>query len=167
MELKAQLNYLRIAPRKVRLVANVVKGRDVRDALLELDHLPKRSALPLSKLIRSAIANAKHNFQIPEKGLYVKNILVDGGPMQKRFTPRAFGRAAPIRKRTSHISLILETREEVQAKTLKKSAPIVRDAQPEDIRSDENTGREKNEGPTNARKNTPGFVQRMFRRKAI
>lgn len=174
-EVKAHLKYLRISPRKVRLVTDLIKGLDAKRAELELSYLPKRSSLPILKLLRSAVANAKHNFQLPEEGLYIKEIFVNSGTVIKRFTPRAFGRASPIRKRTSHISLVLDTRKSVKPPSKKRVAergPAVRDLTQEDIKEEfaslpkeeKETGKEEfhrlKAKPTN-------FVRRVFRRKAI
>lgn len=108
MEVKASLRNLRIAPRKVRLVADMVRGKMVAEAKLQLAHNKKRASLPVLKLINSAVANADHNFNIDTATLRIKAIMVDQGPMLKRFMPRAFGRAAEIQKRMSHIRLVLE-----------------------------------------------------------
>ncbi|MBI4121112.1 MAG: 50S ribosomal protein L22 [Parcubacteria group bacterium] len=106
--MKAFLRNYRQSPRKVRLLADLVRGREVSDALVILEAAVKRGALPLRKLLSSAIANAKKNDGIgDESALYVKEIRVDEGPTMKRGMPRAFGRSAIIRKRTSHISLVL------------------------------------------------------------
>lgn len=173
MEVKAHLNYLRMSPRKVRLVANLIKGLDTKRAELELQYVGRRSAEPLLKLLRSAVANAKHNFQLPEEGLYIKSILVNQGPTLKRFMPRAFGRAAPVRKRSSHVSLVLDTRSPVltkQRKNLKKEEPLIRDLIREDIKeefADEQSkgGRETPKEKPKIR--TPDFVRRVFKRKVI
>jgi len=173
MEIKAKLNYLRISPRKVRLAANLIKGMDVERAELELLHLTKRSSEPLLKLIKSAVANAQHNFRIDEEALYVKNVLVNEGPKLKRYRPRAFGRAAPIRKRTSHISLILDTKEPVREreKGAKKSTLAVREAAPEEIKEEVDTRKERivspRGGEARLKQKPTGFVRKMFRRKAI
>lgn len=111
MEVKAHLRHLRIAPRKVRLVINLVRGMSVEKALDQLSVLPKRSSLPVTKLIQSAVANAKHNFNLDEKTLVVKSIIANEGPKLKRWMPKAFGRANPILKRTTHITVILEGKE--------------------------------------------------------
>lgn len=111
-DIKAKLNYLRISPRKVRLAADLVRNQKVQKAIKQLMFLNKRAALPLKKILESALANARNNFGIKDESrLYVKEIKVDQGPMLKRFRPRAFGRAAMIRKKTSHISLILSEQE--------------------------------------------------------
>lgn len=103
----AKLNYTRIPPRKVRLVANLIQGMSVARAQTQLQFLTKRAADPLAKLLKSAISNAKQNFQLDENDLVVKRLTVDGGPVLKRFRARAFGRAARLRKRTSHITVVL------------------------------------------------------------
>lgn len=108
IEIKAHLNYLRMSPRKVRLVASLIKGRGVKNAENLLHNTTKRSAHPLQKLLNSAVANAKHNFQIDKDSLFVKNILINKGPTFKRFLPRARGSASKINKRSSHITIVLE-----------------------------------------------------------
>ncbi len=106
----AYLGSLRIAPRKVRLLIDLVKGMDARDAEAQLRSLPKRGAEPILKLIKSAIANAYHNAKIAKATpLIITDFRVDEGRTLKRSMPRARGRAFPIRKRTSHVSLTLET----------------------------------------------------------
>lgn len=106
-EVVAQLRYLRQSSRKVRLVAQSVVKLPVERALAALDFVPKAASLPLAKLIRSAMANAKHNFNLAEEGLYIKAFMVDQGPALKRFRPAAFGMAHPIKKHTCHIKLVL------------------------------------------------------------
>lgn len=110
METKAQLKFLHIAPRKVRLVAHVIKGMDAKRALVELGAMTKRSAKPILKLLLSAIANGKHNLKQEHNDFVVKEILVNPGSVYKRSMPRAFGRASRIRKRTSHITIVLGIR---------------------------------------------------------
>jgi len=123
MEVRAKLKYLRISPKKVRLVANIVKGMDVLEALEQLKFISKSATNPLTKLINSAIANAENNFNLKKNNLYIKNILVDQGPTLHRWLPRAFGRATPLRKRSSHILVILDERVATKEakKTVKKS----------------------------------------------
>ena len=111
MEVRAKLNSLRISPRKVRLITDLIRGMDVLRAELELAQVPKRSAGDVQKLLKSAVANARHNFDLEKDRLYIKEIFVDGGVVMKRQMPRAFGRAAMIRKRTSNISLVLSTKD--------------------------------------------------------
>lgn len=109
-QIKAHLNYLRISPRKVRLVANLIKGKEIKTAENLLRSATKRSTHFLQKLLNSAIANAKHNFQIDKDSLFIKNVLVNKGPTLKRFLPRARGSASRINKRSSHITVILNTK---------------------------------------------------------
>lgn len=111
MEITARIRYLGIAPRKVRLAAAVVRGMDALRAEQELLRRARRAAPVLVKLLRSARASARHDFRLEDAALKVKEIRVDAGPVAKRFRARAFGRAARIRRRTSHISLVLETKE--------------------------------------------------------
>lgn len=108
MPVTAKLNYLRIAPRKVRLVADLIRGKKVSQALTLLQFTTKKPALPLLKLLKSAIANARHNFGLEEKNLYISKILVNEGPKLKRWMARARGRATEIQKKTSHITLVLD-----------------------------------------------------------
>ncbi len=108
MEAKAVGKYIRISPQKARLVADVVRGMGVDQAVTTLRFMPKKSAGILRKVIESAIANATQDDQIDVDNLYVKTILIDGGPSLKRIRPRAMGRATGIIKRTSHITVILD-----------------------------------------------------------
>lgn len=116
-EVRAQLNFFRMGPRKVRLVADLMRGRKVVTAINTLSVLNKIAAKPLLKLLKSAVANAKHNFSLSEDSLRVFRITVDGGPVLKRWMPKAHGRATPIRERTSHITIIL-TGEKVATKNV-------------------------------------------------
>lgn len=106
-EVTAKLNFLRIGPRKVRLIVDLIRGRKVVKAINILSLLNKVAAKPILKLLNSAVANAKHNYNLPVDVLHIAKITVDGGPVLKRSMPKAHGRATPIRERTSHISLIL------------------------------------------------------------
>ncbi len=108
MEVKAKLRYLRMSPRKVRYVADLIRGKNVNEALTTLNLSVKKAAKPLKKLLESAIANAKETGKIDIDNLKIHRLLVDEGPTLKRFRPRAMGRATMIRKRTSHITIILK-----------------------------------------------------------
>jgi large subunit ribosomal protein L22 len=107
MDVHAYARNIRMSPRKVRLVVDLVRGLSVADADAQLGFFRKAAALPVRKLLQSATANATHNFQLDAGALRIKEIRVDGGPVLKRARPRAMGRSAPIRKRTSHISIVL------------------------------------------------------------
>lgn len=108
MQVKAQLNNLRVAPRKVRLVANLIKGMKVDDALDQLRFLNKKSAQPVAVLLSSAIANATNNLSLDRSNLRIKEAVVEQGITLKRFMPRAYGRANVIRKKMSHVRIIVE-----------------------------------------------------------
>jgi len=103
----AKLRYLRMSPRKVRLVAGLIRGVGVENAKNRLMFCDKKAAEHVLKLLDSAVANAKNNFSKTE-GLYVSRIFVDQGPTYKRFRPRAKGMTGPINKKTSHVTIILE-----------------------------------------------------------
>lgn len=103
---KAQLKSLRVGPRKVRLLVDLIRGMQVDDALAQLQFSKKSAALPLKKLLDSAIANAQVQ-NLKREGLVVETAFVDEGKTLKRWMPRAMGRATPIRKRSSHITLVL------------------------------------------------------------
>lgn len=105
-EAKATLSNYRQSPRKVRLVADTVRGKSVEEAITTLSFIPKRSALPLQKLLTSALANAK-DLSVPTENLIVKEIKVDAGSILYRRRPRSKGMSNPIRKRTSHVSVTL------------------------------------------------------------
>jgi large subunit ribosomal protein L22 len=104
----AKLRYLRMAPRKARLLIDMIRGMKASDALLQLQFSKRHASLPVYKLLASAVANAEHNASINSETLIIKTATVDGGPILYRSMPRAQGRATPIRKRTSHITLVLE-----------------------------------------------------------
>ncbi|NIQ89630.1 MAG: 50S ribosomal protein L22 [Deltaproteobacteria bacterium] len=108
MEVRAVTRYVRIAPRKARLVTELIKGKPVEEALTILRFVPKKAARLVDKTLRSAVANAEQNPNIDVDTLYIKRIFVDGGPTMKRWRARAMGRATRIIKRTSHITVILD-----------------------------------------------------------
>lgn len=109
MQAKAIARYIKISPRKVRLLVDLIRGKSTAEAEVQLRVSAKAAKAPLLKLLRSAVTNAENKNMNSER-LYVKEVTVDGGPVLKRFRARAFGRAAPIRKRTSHITIILAER---------------------------------------------------------
>ncbi len=163
MKQTAKTNYLRIAPRKVRVVADVLKGLPVQEAEAQLMLQRRRAAKPLLKLLRSAVANAKNNQRVNPDYLYIESIRVDGGPMLKRFLPRARGTATPIEKKTSHVSLVLAENTRltprftiVVPKKEKKLPDEERRARKEKAREEMRDG---------GRSRRPGFFRRMFSRK--
>lgn len=107
MEASAKLSFARLSSRKTRLLADLVRGKRIQDALTMLRFSPQPSAKLVSKLLKSAVANAEQKGAPDVDRLFVKTIYVDGGPALKRFTPRAQGRASKIRKPTSHITVVL------------------------------------------------------------
>jgi len=107
MPVTARLRYLRIAPRKVRLVADLIRGKSVEEAQTVLSFTTKKAAQTLLKLLNSAIANAK-NLELDPANLYIAKILVDEGPKYKRWIARARGRADQIQKKTSHVTIVLD-----------------------------------------------------------
>lgn len=108
MAAKARLKLVRMTPRKMRVVANVVRGKNVQDAINFLTFCKRSAARPLLKLLKSAVANADAKGGVDVDNLYVKELLVDGGPTMRRFMPRARGMATPVLKRTSKVSVSLE-----------------------------------------------------------
>lgn len=122
MAFEAKLKHLRIAPRKVRLVADLVRGKGVEEAQAILNFTVKRASLPVLKLLNSAAANAKNVAQKDSSSLFVAKITVDGGPVMKRILPRAKGKADRMLKRTSHITIVLDEKKEEKPKKEKKTA---------------------------------------------
>ncbi|HTG69571.1 MULTISPECIES: 50S ribosomal protein L22 [Bacillales] len=106
-EAKAHAKFIRIAPRKAQLVADLIRGKQVGEAIAILRHTPKSASPILEKLLNSAIANAEHNYQLDVNKLFISQAFVNQGPTMKRFRPRAMGRASRINKRTSHITLVV------------------------------------------------------------
>ena len=111
MESKAYLKYVRISPRKVSIVLDLIRGKDVKLAKAILEQTPKAATEPLLKLLKSAVANAENNHDMDVASLYVAECSVSQGPTLKRIRPRAQGRAFRIDKKTSHITLVLKERE--------------------------------------------------------
>ena len=120
MEVTLKLNHLRIAPRKVRLLADLIRGKKAREAAKILDFSVKRGSQPLRKLLGSAVASAKNDFQLDESTLFISKITVDEGPKLKRWRARARGRAAEIQKKTSHVTLALEGEKIKEAKKIQE-----------------------------------------------
>jgi large subunit ribosomal protein L22 len=114
--MKGHLRHLRIAPRKVRLVGDMIKGKKAEEAVKILDFAVKKASLPMKKLLLSVIANAKQNFGKKPENLIVKKVIVNEGPKLKRLMPRARGRAYEIQKKSSHITIELADLSEENAK---------------------------------------------------
>jgi len=111
MEARAIARYVRISPRKARQVAPLVKGKNVEEALAILRHTRKRGAELVSKVLKSAIANAEHNLELNKDDLYVADVRIDEGPTMKRRRARMRGMPAPILRRTSHITVVVREKE--------------------------------------------------------
>ena len=124
----AKLRYLRITPRKVRQVSDLIRGKTVEEAQTILRYTVKKAAQPLLKLLKSPVASAKNNFQLEELNLYISKILVDEGPKLKRWRARARGRADEIQKKTSHVTIVLDeiTKKPKKVKKIKeiKKVPL-------------------------------------------
>lgn len=123
MAVKAIANGVRISPRKVAVVAALVRGRTVEDAVTILEHTPRRAALAVKKVIQSAAANADHNHNLKPGTLSIVEITVNAGPRLKRYRPAAHGRALPFQRRTSHIRVVVDGEERAKkpAKTEKEA----------------------------------------------
>ena len=169
---RATLRYLHIAPRKVRLVADTLRGLPVREAEAQLIHRLERSARPLLKLLRSAIADASHTKKLEPVNLVVAELRVDEAPRLKRFLPRAQGRATPILKRSSHVTLVLEAKgpqrdrfiiAPPKKKTKKEQKKPKRPAQPAGTKGAVSGERQHEKGHEKG----PGFFRRIFRRKSV
>jgi large subunit ribosomal protein L22 len=122
MEVTAKLSNLRTAPRKVRLAADLVRGKDVPKAQAILLFTVSKPGKSILKLLNSAVASAKHNHQLDENNLFISKITVDEGPKLKRWHPMSRGRAYPILKRTSHIAIVLSERNPAKKEEAKKAA---------------------------------------------
>ena len=109
---KAIARTVRIAPRKVRLVVDLIRGKKIGEAVAILRHTPKAASPVVEKVLKSAVANAEHNYELDINNLVVSEIFVDEGPTLKRFRPRAQGRASAINKRTSHITIVVSEKKE-------------------------------------------------------
>lgn len=170
-EVKAKARFIRIAPRKVRLVISQLPGLEVERALNYLRFVKKAAVLPVTKLLLSAIANAENNFKLDKKDLYIKKIIANDGPVLKRWQPRASGRATPIRKRTSHIELILGVKAGAKPKTTVKKevgkeakAEEVKIVKPQEVKKEalKIGGKSQKEEKGQRRK---GFFRGIFQRK--
>ena len=166
----ANVRYLRMAPRKVRLIGNIIKRMHVNEAEAQLLTHARRAAEPMLKLLRSAIDNAKKNGLDISKTI-VKEVRTDKGPMLKRFMPRAQGRATPIHKHTSHVILLLQESEKmvpsrfVAARKEKKSLKHEHEHAPAKKKAE----KEKKDVETKSEVKTKdkGFSQKMFQRKSV
>lgn len=178
MEIKAQLRHLRITPRKVRLILSLVRGLSAKDAENQLQLMSKRGSDPVLKLLRSAIANAKNVYGIEKDSLYIHQIFANEGRTLKRWLPRAFGRASSINKRSSHIVVVLKSKDDVQGKKKKKMNVLAAENTTQGAQSSDKAGnvtakqsgkQNKQTGSEEMRRSAakPSVVKRVFRRKSI
>jgi len=161
----AKIHYLRMAPRKVRSVADLIKGLTVNEAEAQLMVTRRRAAVPLLKLLRSAVANLKSNKRGEPENFYVESLRVDQGPMLKRFLPRARGMATPIQKKMSHVTIVLAEKEGLAPRfkiVVQKKTKL-----PPELNKTEKKGKEpKKEEKTVATPQKPGFFRKVFSRKS-
>ena len=118
---KASANHIHLSPRKMRLVTNLIKGMNAVDAVTQLQHIEKKASPIMIKLIQSAVANAKNNFSLDPERLFIKSVTADMGKVMKRYFPRARGSAFVIRRKMSHIDIVLEERKSGKASKSKLS----------------------------------------------
>lgn len=177
MKVQATLNNLRISPRKVRLVTHALIGVDTREALLQLLKMVKKSSDPLYTLLASAVANASNNFGLDPENLYVHAISVGDGLRLERWLPRAFGRATPLIRRGSNVTITLEERVEGKNRTEKKKAiketVVIKEAEiSETEKKDEKTVTKalrpemKQESGREIKPTAKRTVKKMFQRKS-
>jgi large subunit ribosomal protein L22 len=162
----ARLRYLRMAPRKVRAVGNLLRGLSVNEAEAQLMFQSRRASKPLLKLLRSAKANAVTNARLDPAKLYVQTIFVDQGPMLKRMLPRARGSASPIQRKMSHVTLVLA--ESLQQKPSRFTIAPRKKAKkaPEETRKEKKVPERKGLDAA-PRTSQGGFFKRVFRRKSV
>jgi len=166
MPVTAKLRHLRIAPRKVRLVADLIRGKSAEKAQTTLDFTTKNATLPLAKLLKQAISNAKNNFQLDPANLYISKITVDEGPKIKRWMPRARGQASEIQKKTSHITMILDeiVQRKKRGKSVKSKAIKEQEVKEKIIKPEKPRFKAEKELP---RPKPEKGLRRIFRRKAF
>jgi len=166
-EVKASARFIHMSPKKIRLVINQIRGLAANDAIDVLRFLNKGAVKPVTKLLNSALANAEHNFQISKEDLFIKAITANDGPTIKRFRPRARGSSAAIRKRTSHIELVLGVTagaKKVAGKTDKNGKKeIVKIVNPDEIKK--SGPKDSGKGSNDSGRKEKGFMKGMFQRK--
>jgi len=171
METKAELKYLRIAPRKTRLVVDMIRGKKVEEAPAVLSFAVKKGADPILKLLNSAVASAKNNFQADPANLYIGRATVDEGPKYKRWRPRSRGMAHGIEKKTSHVRIVLEELVEgkkAKAKVEKKDTAAVQNSEEPNkkVKTRANKPTRHLNKETEKPKERKG-IKKFFRRKSI
>lgn len=177
MEIKAQLNFLKISPKKVRAILNQVRYLSLDQIEAQLMISKKRAAKPILKLLLSALANAQNNYSFRKEDLLLKRIEANEGPTLHRWFPRAFGRAAPIRKRSTHLTIILTPQKgatpvkKVSRRERVKKEAIGETKKLNDQEKDKKVNKQKpeNKREKEGRSKGPhkGFMKKIFSRKAI
>lgn len=166
----ARLHYLHIAPRKVRAVGDLVKGLSVNEAEAQLMFERRRAAKALLKLLRSAVANAKHAKGIDADRLYIEKLTVDQGPMLKRYLPRARGMVNTIQKKMSHVTLVLSENPKLAPPRFKimlqKKTKLPPEERPKKKGKEKESKELRKETPTTLKSKKPGFLRRVFSRKS-
>ncbi|PIR07593.1 50S ribosomal protein L22 [Candidatus Jorgensenbacteria bacterium CG_4_8_14_3_um_filter_38_10] len=164
----AKLKYLRIAPRKVRLAASSLKNLPVQEAEAYLRLSPTRAAVPILKLLHSAISNAEKNFKLPTDKLFIKEIRVDQGPKSKRWIPRARGSSNTIERKTSHLTLTLAVSDKITPRfTFMVKPKKQKGASKKKKEKAKTEGKEKEPISKFQPKPAKGFFKKFFRRKVI
>lgn len=175
MEIKVKTKFIRMSSKKLRLVANLIRGAQVDIALNQLKFANKKAAEPIAKLLNSAIASAVHDYEMDKHNLLVKEIRIDEGGMLKRWTPKAHGSATPIRKRLSHINLSVSELKDTGITAAKKKevdAPISLEEMVKEgdkaAKSDKTKEVKKDSGKDMKKDGMgkKGFVNKMFQRKS-
>jgi large subunit ribosomal protein L22 len=163
MEVAAKGNNIRISPKKARPIASVVRGKNAREAQVILASMPQKAAKIILKVLDSAMANAENNFSLDKSQLTISEIKIDEGPVLKRYRPRAFGRASEIKKRTSHVSVVVSG----EVKTKKKATENKSEVEAKITQEDESKKIEieRPQDKINVNANQKGSAPKMFRRK--
>jgi large subunit ribosomal protein L22 len=164
-EYSAKISFLRMAPRKVRSVGDLIKGLPVNEAEAQLLMQTRRPSKPMLKLLRSAVANAKNNKHADPQHLFVSSVRVDGGPMLKRMLPRARGSASPIQKKMSHVTLVLGVNENLKSR-FTIVPPKKTKLPPGENKRTKNKKPQAADKPVTESKQNPGFWRRNFGRKS-
>jgi large subunit ribosomal protein L22 len=186
MKVTASLNNLRIAPRKTKILADLIRGIDTQEALNQLGMNIRRSSEPMKKLLDSAIANAENNFGLDKDNLYIYDVLIGAGPSLKRWMPRAYGRAGKILKRTSKITIVLDERIEGKGRKTKEQMAKeqedrlkekkkrekelmgnAEDKKAEEVKAKKTTETEREKDKTKKEGGKKGWGSKIFRRKSM
>ncbi len=172
MEIKAKVKNLRMSPRKVRLVIDLIRNMPIDKALNQLRFINKKPAMAVSKLIKTALADAEHNFNLDKNNLKIKEIKADEGITMKRWMPKAFGRATVIRKRTCQISLILSEivdSGKKESRKVKAEDPVKLDEmakKDEKIKDKKQIEKKQAKPETDDKGSGKGFASKVFHRKS-